>query len=246
MKMDDFFNQGLRYSFELKNDKATKAFSSYLKENPQSSPAFLNRGNCYFQEGFYDKAVEDYDNALLLNPNNAEIYKIRAWVLYFKDWANTHGNHLSVLGIINHAIKVASEQNLKEAFLDFEKALQISNDNAFAFYQRGLLYAQIGDHIKAIKDLTESMRLAPNIVGVYYDRGNLYQQQSLYDRAIDDYTLAIGLYPQFTEAMYNRGIAFLQKGNYESATVDLNAVLEIKPDDSDAKNTLQKLNHLKR
>ena len=246
MNMEDVFNQGLRYSFELKNDKAIEAFSSYLKGNPQSSPAFLNRGNCYFQEGFYDKAVEDYDNALLLDQNNIETYKIRAWALYFKDWANTHENHLEVLKIINRAIKVVYDQKIKDAFLEFEKATQISNDNAFTFYQRGLLYAQIGEHIKAIKDFTESMRLAPNIAGIYYDRGNLYLHQSIYDKAIDDYTLAIGLYPQFTEAMHGRAIAFFQKGSYESAEVDLNAILEIKHDDADARNILQKLKRLKK
>ena len=39
--------------------------------------AFNNRGNAYRDKGQYDRAIEDYDQAIRLNPNYAEAYNNR-------------------------------------------------------------------------------------------------------------------------------------------------------------------------
>jgi tetratricopeptide (TPR) repeat protein len=236
---DDVFNQGLFYAFEAKdNDKAIKAFTQVIKTDPKFYSAFLNRGNCYFKKGLYDKAIADYDNVLSLNPHNIDAYKIRAWALYFQDWSAKHPNHLDALMVINQALDAASERKSNKALKKFEQAIQMSSNNAFTFYQRGLVYAQIGERIKAIKDLTTAAEFAPAVAAVYYDRGNCYRHQKLLDRAIDDYTLAIGLYPQFIDAFCNRGGAYIAQGEYLSAKKDFEAALNINPDDSEAKNNL--------
>jgi tetratricopeptide (TPR) repeat protein len=47
-------------------------------EPPQNLvAAFTYRGNAYFGKGQYDRAIEDYDQAIRLNPNYAEAYNNR-------------------------------------------------------------------------------------------------------------------------------------------------------------------------
>jgi len=246
LKAEDFINQGLDYRFKLNDkDKAIEAFTEAIKINPQLSPAFLNRGSCYFAKGLYDNAIADYNEVLLLCPRHIEAYKIREWAEYSKKWAENHKNHpvdVSLLTnhiLVNSAIDSAWKYDYVQAFKYFEQALEDYPDNAFVFYQRGLLYAETGECLEAINNLTQAIKIAPSIATLYYDRGNFYREKNIIDKAIDDYSTAIQLYPQFSDSFCNRGIAFLSQGKYELAINDFESALQINPDDEDSQNNLQ-------
>ena len=66
------------------------------------------------------------------------------------------------------------------------------------------LYAQIGQHDRAIADLTEAIKLVPNAAGPYYNRGFSYFAKGQYDQAIADYSEAIRLNPRLAVAYNNR------------------------------------------
>ena len=42
--------------------------------------AYNNRGNAYTTKGEYDRAVQDYDQSIKLNPNYARAFNNRAWL----------------------------------------------------------------------------------------------------------------------------------------------------------------------
>jgi tetratricopeptide (TPR) repeat protein len=239
MNKKDIFNQGLFFIYKQKNpDKAIDAFTDVIKMDPELSSAFLNRGNCYFKKSLYEEAIQDYDSTLLLRPQNIGAYKIREWAIYFKIWSKNHENHMEVNTLVNHAMESAWNDDHETALNYFLQIFQICSDNSFIFYQRGLLYAEIGESMKAIDNLSESIKLAPNIAAGYYDRGNLYREQKIYDKSLCDYNKAIELYPKFCDAICNRGIIhFLQK-EYELAFEDFKTTLEINPDDEDARINL--------
>ena len=242
MNIETIFNQGLSYIFKLKDmDKAIEAFTDVIKMDPNLSPAFLNRGNCYFKKGLYDEAIHDYDTTLSFRPDEIETYKFREWIVYFKNWAKDHPNHMEINDLVHQAIESAWEKDYNNALEYFEKILHICSDNAFVYYQRGLLYASIDQNVKAINDLSETIKLVPIIAAVYYDRGNLLREQEMYDKALEDYNMAIQLYPKFSDAFCNRGIIYFLKKNYELAFEDYKTTLEINPHDDDARNNLIKV-----
>jgi tetratricopeptide (TPR) repeat protein len=244
---ENFINQGLYSNIKLKNkDKAIDAFNEAIKIDSKLSPAFVNRGNCFFSKGLYDEAIADYDTALLLRPQDINAYKIREWALYEKKWAENHPEHFEVLAFVDRAFEALWDHNYDLAFNNFEQALQICSDNAFIFYQRGLTYAQIGESVKSIKDFIEAIKLAPLVAAVYYDRGNQYSERQIYDKAVEDFTMAIQIYPQFSDAYCNRGTCFFLQGKYESAIENFEEALRINPDDEEVKINLQKVIHLKR
>jgi tetratricopeptide (TPR) repeat protein len=247
MKIEDKFNQGLYYVFKTKDlDKAIIAFSDVIKMDPKRSSAFNNRGNCYFKKGLYEKAIQDFDDSLLLRPQELETYKFREWIIYFKNWADCNNNHLEVNSLVHNAIESAWNQDYNTAFEYFTKIFQMCSNNAFIFYQRGLLYAEIGEKTKAINDFNETIKIIPTIAAVYYDRGNLYRKQEMYDKSLDDYNIAIQLYPKFSDAFYNRGIIHFLKEEYELAFEDYKITLEINPNDNDARiNLIKTIKYLK-
>src|ERR1700722_904883 len=90
--------------------------------------AFDNRGVAERLKGEYDHALQDYEQALRLNPNNA----------------NAHNNR----GII-YRIK----GDYGRAIADYDEAIWLKNgDFPAAFYNRALSYADKGEYDRALAD----------------------------------------------------------------------------------------------
>ena len=49
-------------------DEAIKAFSDAIEAEPNNSAGYVNRGVVYTSQQKYDKAIEDLDKAIKLNP----------------------------------------------------------------------------------------------------------------------------------------------------------------------------------
>ncbi len=52
------------------------------KPNPTDAKTYYQQGNDYYEKGDYDKAIENYNMAILLNPVFSEAYFNRALSYY--------------------------------------------------------------------------------------------------------------------------------------------------------------------
>jgi tetratricopeptide (TPR) repeat protein len=77
--------------------------------------------------GQHDRAIEDYNKAIALNPNYAEAYYNRGNAYYFK-------------GQYDRAIE------------EFNKAIALNPNDATAYNNRGLAYGKKGHYDRAISD----------------------------------------------------------------------------------------------
>jgi tetratricopeptide (TPR) repeat protein len=62
-------------------------------------------------------------------------------------------------------------KNLKEALLDFEKAIELYPSFAEAYFKRGNIKNLLGDYEGAIKDYDKAIELNPNLAEAYNNRG---------------------------------------------------------------------------
>ena len=92
---------------------------------------------------------------------------------------------------------------------------------AEAYYNRGLAYAKLNQHERAIKDYDKAIELNPNDAKAYYNRGLAYAKLNIYELAIKDFSKTIALNPNDAEAYGNRGIVYSKIHRYEEATRDL-------------------------
>ena len=99
--------------------------------------AFNNRGDAYYKKGQYDRAIQDYDQAIKLNPSNAIAFSARG-VAY--------GNK----GQYDCAIQ------------DHDQAIKLNPNYADAFYNRGVAYAKKNDLQRALADFKKFSELAPS------------------------------------------------------------------------------------
>lgn len=75
--------------------EAIRAYSdaiAYSKENGEDFPLvwayYFNRGNCYLKSNQFAKAIPDYDYALKLSPNHADVLTNRGFCYYKTDKMN--------------------------------------------------------------------------------------------------------------------------------------------------------------
>jgi tetratricopeptide (TPR) repeat protein len=130
----------------------------------------LARGKDLYREKKYDEAIAEYDEAIRLDPKNAEAY-------------------------LQRGIAYSGKGDEDRAFAEYNLAIQINPNYAEAFHYRGIIYQGKGDNALAIADYTQAIRINPNLLYAYFLRGMIREGNKDFDLAIADYTHCIRIDP---------------------------------------------------
>lgn len=171
----------------------------------QDPMAYNNRALTYHNLGQYQRAVEDYDQAIRLNPQDATAYSNRG---------------AAYRGLGQH----------ERAIEDLDEAIRLNPQLAVAYDNRGNAYLGLGQPGRAIQDHDEAILIDPKYATAYSNRGAAYFGQGQHDRAIQDLDHAIRLDPQLVEAYINRGVAYLNLGQHRQAIQDFNQGIRLDPE----------------
>lgn len=177
--------------------------------NGKDAVSYLNSGNDYAQQKQYERAIQDYDEAIQLNPNYVEAY-------------------------VNRGLAYNYLQQYERALQNFNKAIELNPNVHQAYHNRGNTYMNgLRQYEKAIQDYTKVLSLIPNDANAYYNRGIAYFNQQKLERAIQDYTEAIRLDPDFSTAYYNRALIYLQLNRPDQALYGFDKYIQLVPNDCD-------------
>jgi tetratricopeptide (TPR) repeat protein len=122
--------------------------------------------------------------------------------------------------------------NYQGALADYNKAIALKPDDAFAYNNRGNSKDDLNDSKGALADYNKAIALKPDFGEAYYNRAIL-KKVKLNDPqgALADYNQAITLKPDFALAYYNRAILKKVKLNDpQGALADYNQAITLKPD----------------
>jgi len=111
-----------------------------LEIEPNYAPAYNNRGAAYNGKGQYDRAISDLNKALEIQPKLAEAYFNRGFAYGRKgEW--------------DHAIA------------DFNRGIELKpkKDIGLAYYERAVVYYEIGEYEKAWNDVRRAQTLAHTV-----------------------------------------------------------------------------------
>ena len=117
----------------------------------------------------------------------------------------------------------------------YDESLEL-RENAWAYNNRGVAYAGLNQHERAIEDYNKAIALNPNYAEAYYNRGTAYAGLNQHERAIEDFNKAIELNPNYAEAYYNRGVAYAGLNQHERAIEDFNRAIALNPNYAKAYN----------
>ncbi len=170
--------------------------------------SYLSLGIAHYKEEKYERAIEDFNEAIRLHPKMASAYNAR--------------------GIARIQL-----QDHQGAIQDYNQALQLIPECTAIFYKnRGDVHYWINNKQGAIKDYIEALRLNPNFAEAYFQRGNLHNEIGDEQCAIEDYTQAIRINPNFAEAFLWRGFTREQMGDKQGAIKDYTEITRINPNDA--------------
>ena len=169
----------------------------------------FDQGVVWANKREFDKAFEDFAEAIRLDPEFAVAYRRRGsmWAL---------------------------KGNLDKAIEDITEAIRLDPNDSRAYSNRGFTWTAKGKHDKAIEDCNEAIRLDPNNASAYNNRGFARFHKGKHDKAIDDFIEAIRLNPNNANAYNNRGFAWLHKGKHDKAIDDFTEAIRLDPTNSSA------------
>ena len=175
----DPIDEGVEYSdlkYKDKYDISEESIENevYLKNLSKEhviASVLCNRGLEYRKEGDIDKAINDFEKAIDLDPKHAEAY-------------NNVGVAYSMKGHYENAISC------------YEKSLFLNPKDAGVYINRGNLHRNRGDIDKALSDYQRVFELDEENIEAYNNRGIAYIKKGDIDKAINDFEKAIDLDPE--------------------------------------------------
>lgn len=162
---------------------------------PKHSGDFVIRGDHHYESGRLDDALQDYTQALRLDPNNAKAMSSRGWVFYSKGDSDT-------------------------ALVEFDAAIETNKMMLYAYHGRATVRSERGEYAAAIQDLTFAITNATEDVDAsefYNERGVAHWRNDNINKALRDFSRAIAADPNNAWAHCNRGNMLAERQEHEAA-----------------------------
>jgi tetratricopeptide (TPR) repeat protein len=190
-----------------------------IRLEPKNAGHFLARGLLYLKLRELDRAIQDFDRAVALNPPHDPPH---AAALKHRARAQTQVHH-------ERAVALLGARQYDGAIRELDSAINSSPDHASSFNLRGLCYAALGETRRAIQDFDQAVQLDRNLAEAFVNRGNIFQSSNKWERALADYSRAARLRPQDAYSLYSRGLVMRALGRESEAAVDIARAKEIEP-----------------
>lgn len=210
----------LKASLQKLVNAAQSSALGAVTQNPKQYLNYMNLGNVYSSlvslsvEKSYESAVQAYDRAKVLAPNNPAVLLARAQLEL------TNKNKEEAKKIINEALV------LKENYTDALFLLaQIENDD--------------GNVGGAIKQIERAGQVNPNDPNIFFKLGLLRYDNSDYSGAVGAFEQAVILDPNYLNARYFLGQSYQKVGRSSDALVQYEILKKVIPDNQGLKDAIE-------
>jgi len=179
-----------------------RLWSYVIEQHPERIQlAYYYRGLAFENTGQPDRAIEDYNTAIALDPN-------------FRDAYMSRGTALEKTGRLNSALE------------DLDRAIALG-PRYEAYYNRGVILEKTGRINEAITDYLVAIDLDPSRYDSYLAAARAYGKARLFDKAIEYFTRCIAMRPNSADLYNNRGLSFLFIGQDDRALEDFNMAIAL-------------------
>lgn len=199
-------------------ESAVQYFKQALEIDSGFILARYDLASAYIRLGNVPEALEEYTKVIELNPRFPEAL------------SNLGGYYFR-------------EGKISEAIALFEKAIAIYPNFIQALSNLGAALNKTGQPRKALVPLQKVIALDPQFGISYFNLGNAYFQLNHWDDALEAYKKAISLGVDFLSLHWNRYEIYFKQENLVEARKELELILQIDPNDEDARQKLDQLPH---
>lgn len=228
---------------ELK--KAIQIYSSIIALEPKETDAYYLRGSVELDNGEYDAAVADFDEAIKLAKTDYDMY-INIYLSFDRNGYREEGQKY-LKDLLDHNSDSMSNydkgrmsfylQDYDSARNLLEEARTESSSNADVILMLGRTYEVLGDYNYASSVYLNYLKDDTTQVEVYNQLGLCKMKMEDYQAALEAFQSALAVENNdMTQALqYNEIVAYEYLGEYKQATVNMEKYLKLYPDDAKAK-----------
>ena len=123
-----------------------------------------------------------------------------------------------------------NERRFAEAQALYRQALIEAPNNADALNMLGLVFAETGNPLQALKHIDQALRLEPQRAAFHTNRGEVLRRWGLLEEGLEACRRAAELDPNAPEVRNNMGLALLGKGAFAEALPHIRAALALRAD----------------
>jgi tetratricopeptide (TPR) repeat protein len=257
-------NLGLAYEGINDVEKAEKHYLESLKHKEDFQTC--NRlGILYYkrnQNDDTDKAIEYYQKAIKLSPENAVLYE-NLGMAYEQKQMLEEAEHAYIKAIEiekatagiepynanyhnNLGVFYFRTQQIEKAIEKYEDALALDPDNTLFHKNLAIAYEGLGKNEEAEETYLTILKKDPDNDDIHNFLGVLYYRTNQFEKAIKSYLKAVELNPQNAVYYQNLGLAYVDIGQNEQAEDAYLKSLKIDPKDDRCLNLAGVFYHTKR
>jgi TonB family protein len=204
--------------------EAIDAYTKKIEENPDDHTLYLQRGVQHSNGDDFEKALDDLNKSISLNPKKNKKKNKDYFYLFFAQLHrgkvyNARGEWEQAKFNFNGALQTFNEAKVKDTLME-----QVLSN---IYLERGVAYSRLDMYQDALADYDKAIELdAENaclIHGFKYDLSLSEKDYPTVVSALDELIACEPSNPAYT-LHYNRGYYKIRSGEYESALLDLDTV----------------------
>ncbi len=214
-----FLQLSLAYAYDAKGDiiNALATTDSLLSRYPNELEALLLQNDLLQRKQDTVSAIAALEKAYALAPQNKEIINMLSY-----QYAETNNNKAITLADILIA-------------MDKEKK------SADPYYVKGLYFANLKQHDKALTFFNQSLTVDYNYLNAYIEKGKILLDQQKNTEALKTFQLANTISPSFADAYFWIGKTYESNGNKAQAKEYYNRAYQLDKTFTEAKEAAEQV-----
>lgn len=156
----------------------------------------------FFEQGQYDKALQQIDKAIKNSPNNPDFY--------------------STKGVFLHRMN-----DIVQAIDAYQSAVKVAPNHTFSHYNLGLIYMKLNKVVQAIQEWEAVIHVKPRDTDAIFNIAVALSHLGKSKQAIPFYQKVIEIDPGHVQAHQNLGVIFRDEGEFVKAKYHLKKLRDL-------------------
>ena len=216
----------------------------------EQAETFKNEGNTLYDRGQYAQALEAYQKALKLTPQDPEaqasvgdtyltLGRFAEAAAAYEQTVRLQADNAGAYSNLGYAYDKLGK--VTESINALRNAVRLNSNDAIAFNNLGASLYKAGRYQEALDAFNNAVRLAPNDADALNNLGAVLYVLEQYPRALDSFQKAVAAKADSADAHYNLGNAYYMTGKHREATVAYRRAIQLRSDYVEARTNLGSL-----